>query len=219
MTSPRLPWEVIERVIDRSGDDPKSLCSLSLTCRQLHPRSRRLLFTRLDFKSRDRVFAFVDFIQDNPHLKRSVRSIVVRPADFAPWPLLHILPNLSEVGFTSRECFAARPDAVSASWHQSSLTCSQRFGSHVQTLHLFCLSFATYLSFARALLAFASIAHLTCTHVVIHKAGDRGPLDVITRRLSAQMQLKTLTVSVPQCTLSPVYLLGLKRKYRSTTCL
>lgn len=197
MESPRLPWEVIERVIDRSGEDPKSLCNLSLTCHQLHPRSRCLLFTRLDFKSRDSVFAFVDFLQDNPHLKRSVRSIVVRPDDFAPWPLLHILPNLSEVGFTSRECFTARPDAIAAPWHQSSLTCSQRFGTHIQTLHLFCLSFANYLPFARALLAFTSIAHLTCTHVVIHKAGDPGPLDVITRRLSAQMQLKTLTVSVP----------------------
>ncbi|KAI1781619.1 hypothetical protein LXA43DRAFT_908258 [Ganoderma leucocontextum] len=144
MEAPQLPWEVIERIIDHSGDHPKSLRSFSLTCRQLRPRSRCVLFTRLDFKSRDCVFAFVDFLQDNPHLTPFVRSIVVRPSDFAPFPLLHILPNLSEIGFTSRECFTARPDTVSALWHQSSLTCSQRFGTHIQTLHLFCLSFATY---------------------------------------------------------------------------
>ncbi len=195
MKSP-LPWEVLERIIDLSGEDSNTLRDFSLTCRQLHPRSRCVLFTRLDFKSRERISAFVDFLQDNPHLKPIVRSIVIQPSDFAPFPLLYILQNLSEIRFASRACLIA---TIPTQWHHSSLTCSQRFGSNVQSLHLGCLSFVTYLPFARVLLAFTNILHVTCTHVVINTPGNQASLGVIRRCLSEQMWLKTLTVSVFRC--------------------
>ena len=197
-----LPWEVLERMIDLSGDHCNVLRGFSLTCQQLLPRSRWVLFSRLDFKNRERVFAFVDFLDDNPHLKAVVRSVMVRPDDFAPFPLLYILPNLSEIRFKSGECLIAA-HILPTIWHQSSLACSQRFGANIRTLHLSCLSFATYLPFARALLAFTSVRHLTCTHVVINTAGDQAPLGVIKRRLSEQMQLKTLTVSASRSLSAP----------------
>lgn len=58
------------------------------------------MFTRVRFKSRDHLFAFVDFLQDNPHLKPIVRSFIVQPIDLAPFPLLYILSNLSEIAST-----------------------------------------------------------------------------------------------------------------------
>ncbi|KAI1785777.1 hypothetical protein LXA43DRAFT_104173, partial [Ganoderma leucocontextum] len=191
MDSHQLPWEVIERVIDHSGGHPNTLRSLSLTCSQLRPRSRCLMFSRVDLRSRNAVFEFLDFLQDNPILKSFVRSIVVQPDDLAPFPLLHILSNLSEITFTARHPHAKQ--AVPA-LHQSSLTCFHRFGTHIQTLCISYLLFPTYLPFARILLAFPNVIHLTCTAVEIETAGDRAPLEVIRQRLCKQMQLKTLTI-------------------------
>ncbi|KAI1795733.1 hypothetical protein LXA43DRAFT_991900 [Ganoderma leucocontextum] len=193
MEPPQLPCEVIERIIGHSSDHPDTLNSFSFTCSRLRPRALCLMVGRVTLWSRNRTFAFVDFVRAKPHLKPLVRSIVVDPTEFAPFPLLHILPNLSEIEFTSwllsRNILALHP---------SCLTCFQRFGTQIQTLHLSGLSFATYLPFARLLLAFANISHLTCTDVVIQTAGDGPPLAVVQRRLSEQMRLKTLTMSAPQ---------------------
>ncbi|KAI1783219.1 hypothetical protein LXA43DRAFT_956510 [Ganoderma leucocontextum] len=172
MDPPRLPWEVIERVINHSAGRPKTLQSLALTCRQLRPRSRIVMFARVQFKDRDNVFAFVDFLQDNPHLPMPicahspmpvVRSIIVRPVDFAPFPLLHILPNLSEIEFSPYpQVYSPWTREVFPYLHQSSLTSFHLFGTHIKILHLFDLSFATSLAFVQVLLAFPSITDLVC---------------------------------------------------------
>ncbi|KAI1781564.1 WD40-repeat-containing domain protein [Ganoderma leucocontextum] len=194
MEAPQIPWEVIERIIDHSGGSSNTLRSFSSTCRQLLPRSRRMLFAHLYLKNRDHAFEFVDYLQENPNLKPVVRSVVFRPDDFAPFPLLHILPSLSEIGFTSQNRYPASPTTIPA-MHQSSLLCCQRFGTHIQSLNLFRLSFATYLPFARILLAFARVKHLACWGVKIEMPEvDEAPLDVVIQRLSERMQLKTLDI-------------------------
>ena len=195
MEPPRLPWEVIERVIDQSSGHSATLRSFSLTCRQLRPRSRCMLFSRVEFKNKDQVFAFVDFLQGNPHIKPFVHSVVVEPTDFPPFPLLHLLSNLSEIRFARPKQYLSQGDTVSA-LHQSMLTCLQRF-AHMDTLHISKIRFATYLPFARLLAAFPNISHLTCEEVAIQAVGGRAPLEVIRRRLFTQMRLKSLTVSVP----------------------
>ncbi|KAM5530353.1 hypothetical protein V8D89_015972, partial [Ganoderma adspersum] len=93
MNSPRLPWEVIERVIDNSVRRPNTLCSISLTCRQLRPRSHLAMFRRIQLESSDHVFAFVAFLLANPQLKPLVCTIIVTPTAFGP-SLLSILPNI-----------------------------------------------------------------------------------------------------------------------------
>ncbi|KAI1785780.1 WD40-repeat-containing domain protein, partial [Ganoderma leucocontextum] len=187
--SPLLPWEVIERIIGHFVGHPQTLCSFSLTCRQLRPRAFCLMMARVTLKSRTRTFAFVNFLRDNPHLKPFVHSIVVEPTDFPPFPLLPTLSNLSEIGFTSR-----KDNPALSALHHSTLTCFHRFGTHIRTLRLFRISFATYLPFARILLAFPNMVHLTCEGVGIKTAGDRAPLNGIRRRLPEQMRLKTLVV-------------------------
>ncbi|PIL35815.1 transporter [Ganoderma sinense ZZ0214-1] len=140
-------------------------------------------------QGRNRTFALVDLLEAKPHLKPLVRSIIADPTEFAPFPLLHILPNLFEIEFRVRLL-----SPVNITLHPSSLVCFQRFGTRIESLHLSGLSFPNYLSFARVLLAFTNLRHLTCTSVAIETAGGGAPLTVLKRRLSEQMQLKTLTV-------------------------
>ncbi|PIL35812.1 hypothetical protein GSI_01472 [Ganoderma sinense ZZ0214-1] len=86
----RLPFEVIERVIGHAGDHLETLCSFSLTCHQLRPRALCLMVGRAILcQGGNRTFAFVDMLEAKPHLKPLVRSIVVDPTEFAPFPLLH----------------------------------------------------------------------------------------------------------------------------------
>ncbi|KAM5533772.1 hypothetical protein V8D89_012547, partial [Ganoderma adspersum] len=81
-----------------------------------------------------------DFLQDNPHLKPFITSVTVRPTDLAPFPLLHILSALSEIAFT------AHRQQLIPFLSPSRLTCFQRFGTNVQTLRLFDISFSTLLA-------------------------------------------------------------------------
>lgn len=196
-TRTRLPWEVLERVIDHSRGRPNVLCNISLTCRQLRPRTRVVMFAQVRFKNRDHLFAFVDFLHDNPHLKPVVRLIVVRPNDLAPFPLLYILPSLSEIEFIP-ESYQYKSQNTFPDLHLSHYTCCQRFGGNITTLHLSCLHFATYLSFYRLLLTFGNVRHLVCKGVTINamRNGEGGPVEVARRRLSERMRLKSLTVSV-----------------------
>ncbi len=193
MDPPRLPWEVIERVIYHSQCRPNALRNFALTCRQLRPRSHLLMFAQVRFKNRDHVLAFVDFLHDNPHLKPAVRSIAVGPNDLAPFPLLYILPSLSELHFVSR-VGQSEPRDTFPDLHLSTFTCCERFGTNITTLRLSRLCFATYLSFSRVLLAFANVRDLICEDVKIEAEGAGGPVEVTRRRLAKRMQLKSLTV-------------------------
>ena len=197
MHPPRLPWEVMERAIEYSRGHLKTLWSLALTCRQLLPRARLVMFSHVRFGTRDHVFAFVDYLHQNPHLKPAVRSITVWPPNLAPIPLLRILPSLREIIFTSNN----RVDLdLALHMHQSTLTCFRLFGTHIRTLSLSHLDFDTDVSFARMLLAFVNTTHLICDGVRIIQTTQRngGPpnlQETIKRRISQRMQLDTLAVS------------------------
>lgn len=191
MKSPLIPWEIIERVVDHSGDHPETLRSVSRTCRQLCPRSQLVMFSEVDLKSRDRVSSFVDFLQVTPRLAPLVRSIVVPPTAFGP-SLLYLLPNLSAIRCTSWEHQNAHP---ALALHSISLACLGRLGSHIQTLHLLKVSFPTPAVFARVLLALANVRNLVCIDVDIQAEGDQAVGEAVRRRLSESVQLKTLVVS------------------------
>ena len=196
MQSPHLPWEVIERIISHSRSEPNSLRALSLTCRELLPRSRCVMLEAgVRLKSRDHAFA----------LKRFIRSIIVQPDDLPPFPLLRILSGLSEITFDipsrivdSDMCtwLALAPPILSESLHPSTLKGFQLFGSHVRSLHLFRITFPTPLAFARLLLAFASILHLVCKDASFKTGGEEAPLAVSKQRLSEKLRLRSLVVSI-----------------------
>ena len=223
MHSPRLPWEVIEWVINLSSHRPNTLCNLALTCRHLRRPSHLAMFGKVQLESSDHVFAFVAFLQANPELQPFVHTIVVTPAAFGP-SVLYVLPNLSSIecvdesqlgepededgeGEQEREGegederlhipdYMRPPTSVNRSLdlHPSSLACFKQLGAHIRTLRLNSVSFPTSLAFVQTLLAFSSITRLVCEKVEIEAAGSEAPLAVATRRLSEHLQLKTLVV-------------------------
>ena len=192
---PRLPWEVLERIIDHCSGHFNTLCCLSATCRQLRPRSQRVTFARVDLtQSKERgVFPFIAFLQANPDLQPLVLSIIVRPTDLGP-SLLYLLPNLSSI-----ECISSGPaEAPTLHLHRTSLACFRRLGTRVQTLHLLDVSFSTSLAFVHLLLAFDRLTRLVCTNVVItgktKGKNSKGPLDAAKRRLCERLRLRSLEV-------------------------
>ena len=206
--SPTLPWEVIERVIGCSIGHPETLLNFSLSCRDLRPRSLCVIVKEVSIRERSRAFDFCDFLQAKPHLKPLVRAIAMDLNDFAPFPLLRILPNLSELTLSlprydsSRRTEGNRANIDTRSprrtlLNRSVLTSCRCFGTRIQTLHLSKLSFSTILEFGRIILAFINLANLACEDITIDADGNQAHLEVLKRRLSERLRLKALTVSLP----------------------
>ena len=196
MASPLLPWEVIERVIGHSGDDFQTLLNFSLTCRDLRPRTLCLLVAEVYFKDRDQIFDFCDFLQVNPHLKTLVCSIAVKPGDFAPFPLLSILPNLSKLKFYPPPNTRQQDRKAVMVLNRSTVSCCKSLGTNIQALHLSQLSFPTLLEFARLLLTFTDLKDLCCSRVLIRAKGNQAHVNVIKQRMSNRLHLSTVSVSV-----------------------
>ena len=196
-----LPWEVIERVIDHSADDTKTLRSFALTCRDLHPRSAIHLYRHLIFWTRGQTFDLCDVLQAKPHLQRCVKSVYIPIGQFSPHPLLRMLPHLSKItigerGYLRRSHRSFLPSPILRSCHQ--------FGQHIQTLSLRWTTFRFLSDFAAVLLSFPRIHTLFCVYVRAEKDDivPRQPEGVdwerpwsITRRLSQRLHLRTLYVS------------------------
>ncbi|KAM5543198.1 hypothetical protein V8D89_003072 [Ganoderma adspersum] len=196
--SPILPWEIIERIIGHSSHNPKSIRNFSHTCRELRPRSLCLLVANVTLYSRNKIFDFCHFLQAKPHLTPFVRSLTVHPHDFAPVPLLRILPNLSKIEFNNSGILnrsIGRRNKVVQILNQPTLTCCRLLSTRIQTLRLSGLVFGTYLQFLHLLSAFTSILHLECLNVSIFEEGDPVLLDVAKQRLSRRLRL--LSVSLP----------------------
>ncbi|TBU61692.1 WD40-repeat-containing domain protein [Dichomitus squalens] len=193
MKSPMLPWEVIERIVSHC-DDSQTLRSFTLSCRQLYPRSFCFLVARIDLMSRDDVFAFCEHIQANPHLGPLVQELTIDLADFAPFPLLYILPNLSQITFISRGGHYA---PFSHRMHQSIFACCQRFGTGIRTLRLTRMNSWTFQNLSRILLAFKNLRVLVIedVHKFVEMGGNTGHTQAIVQRLSQQLRLQSLAVT------------------------
>ena len=197
----KLPWEVLERIVGHCSDDMQTLYRCSLTCHQLRPRSLCLMVSKIDLtrRSGNDIFALCRFLLAYPHLPPLVDTIATRPDVFAPFPLLHILPNLSQLVFT-RGAHNGRDECLELnSLPLPILTCYHRFGTHVATLRLSYLSFPTYQELCRLLLAFPAAKELHCDFVTIRRTNTIGAqLDQVRRRLSRLPELKALVVNATE---------------------
>ena len=193
-SSPSLPWEVIERVINHSANSAKTLKSFTLTCSDLHPRSTMLLLCHAKVNNRRHLFGLCAFLETKPRLLPCIRSVSIPVHEFSPYPLLRMLPNLSEVGFTDTfinpgQSIEQRP----ATFHPSVLKCCRPSGEHVQTLSLHRIHFPSLSAFSDVLLLFPRIKSLSCKHLHVNK--DYVHDQLVTHRLSKRLHLRTLTVS------------------------
>ena len=200
LISIRLPWEVIERVIEHAYDDLDLLRSFSLTCKQLRPRSFALIIAHHVFlDSRDRVSAFSGFIGAEKKLQPFVRSIIISPADFRPFPLVNMLPHLSTLLFVSPGYHQfsdphKRPPIV---LHSTVLKSYHSFGKNIHTLSLDRLSFPTSSNVFRFILAFPRTTKIVC-HDIIVKSQEKNTstTELLRTRLCNRLRLETLNVSI-----------------------
>ena len=188
--SPALPWEMIESVIDHSAKNTRTLYSFTLTCHDLHPRSTMLLLAHVTIKNRNQGFDLCDVLRAKPHLQPHVRSVTIPAHEFSPHPLLRMLPNLSEIQFkTGFGPRIIRPIVL----HASILMACRQLGQCIRTLSLHGLVFPSLSAFSHILLSLPRIESLSCMNLGV-KNGRALP-ELITRRLSEQLHLRTLTVS------------------------
>ena len=170
----RFSWELIEHIISHYDDDLQTLCSFSRTCRQLRPHSLCLMVAKVEIYERKQVAAFRDFLVAFPQYRTFVREILTRASTFMPFPLLHMLPNLTKMHMTHM----AQPISPLRVWgmqgprfaslHPSVLTCYRNVGTRITTLWLSGV-FMTLPDLCRVLLAFTGIKRLHCSNVTIEK--------------------------------------------------
>ncbi|TBU25001.1 quinon protein alcohol dehydrogenase-like superfamily [Dichomitus squalens] len=190
--SPRLPWEVIERIVSHSGDHRTTLHSLSLTCKQLRPRSLCLMFAEVRFEFRDTadVLAFRDFLDAYPHLRPLVRSIRTHRNAYLALHLLCFLPKLTHITMNG-----LGPERWECSLPQRVLACYRVVGTRIKTLKLSSLSFPNLQEFCRILLAFTGIRTLSCSLLDIRNTTcASAQLAQFKQHLSRQLRLSTLEI-------------------------
>lgn len=191
LPSPALPWEVIEMVIGHSANSVVTLYSLTLTCRNLRPYSTILLFCRVELQNRVQLFDLCMVLQAKPHLQPCVQSVSIPIDEFSPHPLLSILPNLSEIKFEEKLDSVYCTRAV---FHPAVMTHCRHFGKHIQTLSLIDLEFSSLSTFSDVILSFPRIDSLSCKGLFVKNDGLHQEL--VARRLSERLRLRTLTVSI-----------------------
>ncbi|TBU26469.1 quinon protein alcohol dehydrogenase-like superfamily [Dichomitus squalens] len=189
--SPRLAWELIERIISESEDDTETIYSLSLTCRQLRPRSLCHMVADVDIRTRKQVTAFRDFLEAYPQFCHFVCSIRADPTTFMPFPLLNILPNVISIEWSASMREYHR---VGLSLPLRVLTCYHKFGTNVTSLSLYSLSFKTWQELCRVLLAFTAVKELRCEGLEVESRAINGA--ALEQRLRSQgLKLRTINIA------------------------
>ncbi|TBU37571.1 hypothetical protein BD309DRAFT_876163 [Dichomitus squalens] len=188
MQSLTLPVEVVEGVVDCCSGDATTLLAFSLTCRDIHPRSILVLYTHVELEDRDQLFDFCDALKAKPERQPIVQSLLIYGEDFAPYPLLSMLPALRHIKFEGGG------EQSILQWYPSTLLCCRRSGSSIRNLTIRDYTFSTCTAFLRILSAFPTIENLACMSLYVEKKGEANPL--VQKSLSRQLRLRTLNVSV-----------------------
>ncbi|TBU33616.1 WD40-repeat-containing domain protein [Dichomitus squalens] len=195
--SPVLPWEVIEGVVDQACHDFDLLCSFSLACHQLRPRSLLLLINSVHLKSKEQALAFYEFLrtQTGSRLRGHVHSLTISPVDVPHFPPIQSLPNLSTLAFIPRgrqEYPSGRPTSC---LHTSHLRCYHRYGENIRSLELGNLSLSTCTDLCRLILAFPNTTNIECRGISVEPPAKAVPDMVLMRnKLSQQLQPDTINI-------------------------
>ncbi|TBU33615.1 WD40-repeat-containing domain protein [Dichomitus squalens] len=191
--SPVLPWELIEGVVDQACHDLDLLRSFSLTCRQLHPHSLLVMINHMPLNSRDKAFAFYNFLrtETGSQLRKQIRSLTISPIDVPHFPPVLMLPNLSTLSFISR----GPQDRPTVFLHTSHLRCYYRYGQNIRTLELGNLSLSTCTDLCRLILAFPNMTKIDCRDISVKSRAKAGPgMDLMKHKLSRQLRLATVNI-------------------------
>ena len=199
---PALPWEVIERVIDQSSEHVLSLRNFALTCHQLYPRSIFALFYNAKLESRKQIFAFCDVLQAKHELRPIVDTLSIHVEEFAPFPLLSLLPSLRSLTLYASEETDEYPGVIST--HESILHCCRQHGQGIRSLTFRGVWFTGCTSFIRFISAFSNLQELMCNDVRTIGDQDINPSDILmkhppSRRIALNMLTVRTIAIIPPC--------------------
>ena len=210
-TSTTLPVEVVERIIDLSSNDPRTLSTFSLSCHTFLPRSRRHLFVSIRIRSFEQIRSASAFLDKRPWLPPLVRQVKISacspgpssaPAALltvVPLPLLTRLPNLCHWTM-AQEWYISKGDTLAGvlSFNRQALTGFQQYTAHIHTLTVRGLQFSSCADMGRFLLAFPNVKTLYCDSCHITNERRNATDDLIRQRLARRVQLKHVTVRLVQ---------------------
>ena len=188
--SPSLPWDVIERVIDHSAKNIRTLKNLTLTCRDLHPRSTFLLLACVTLKTQNQLLNLFAALQTKACLQPFVRLDSMLAHEFSPYALLCVLPILSEIDFIGSWPVDEHPPT----FHACFLKYSHPLGQNIHTLSLFKLRLSSLSVFLDILLLLPRIESLSCEGLSVEENCAHEEL-ITMRCLTERLCLKALTVS------------------------
>ena len=188
--SPSLPWDVIERVVDLSAKNTQALKNLTLTCRDLRPRSTFLLLACVTLKTRNQLLNLFTLLQTKARIQPFVRLVSILTHEFSPYALPCVLPILSEIDFVG----SWPADEHSPTFHACVLKYSHPLGQNIHTLSLFKLRLSSLSVFLDILLLLPRIESLSCEGLSVEENCAHEEL-ITMRCLTERLCLKALTVS------------------------
>ncbi|PIL26173.1 transporter [Ganoderma sinense ZZ0214-1] len=207
---PRLPVEVIERIIDMSSADTKTLSDISQSCRTLLTRSRLRLFVRIHIRTMQQMRAVGDFLDHRPWLHSLIQRVAIGPSngvDSSPIPdreqlalaMVVPLPLFKLPNLTHWEILFDRPSGgPTLSLNRSASSGFGYYGIHIRTLTLKHVHFPSLADFGRLLLAFSNIRDLEYSECKIAREESSTGDDVIQQRLAERLCLTCLSASVDE---------------------
>ena len=188
-----LPLEILERIIDGSRDDVRTLQAVGLTCRTLIHRTRVHLFGTIRLSSQRALQLLCEALNGNPSLKTHVRqlAVVVDPGQwtrteplnyctpFNEFPVKLYALALPHLCSWTVAYAGSRADTVSeytndmrAHFAPLTLRCIRRYANIVQHLSLGSLLFSSVTDFARLVQAFKALSALRCTDIRFRSRGE-----------------------------------------------
>ncbi|KAI0691567.1 hypothetical protein C8Q76DRAFT_758508 [Earliella scabrosa] len=218
MPTPRIPVELIERIIRNLSDDPPSLLACSLVAKGWHARSRVFIFRQVDLKSMPQIKRLLRSLDGDKALESLIDTVVVwivpdpfgrsaqRPSvltvlDPLPTLLLRRLPNLEHLDFRHYGVRNRDYGVDGKKNHVSlihsfllrpSLVRNLRRCAPIRHLSIGSVTFKTHSDFFNLVVnAFPALERLACFFVcVLHKAASHIPQ----RWLSMKLALKELHI-------------------------
>ena len=170
-----IPIDVLEAIIDQACDHPRSLRTISLTCRTFLPRARYHLFHRIIIRNSEQMRSVPTFLHERPWLLPLVRAVTFdadretlpypyRLIEVVPVPLLTKLPNLCRFEFY---LVSYKP---SLSLSRLTLCAFRMYSTPVQHLELHRVGFSSIDDLMRYLSAFPNLSRLAYSNFWFEEA-------------------------------------------------
>ena len=168
-SSPVLPIELYERVIDHLSQDRNALITCMLVCRAWCPRSRFHLNTSVTLASSQHTRRFSQLLKREAWLRTGVTSISISPSPTTRrLPMSHLTAVSSMLGGkipSLQSIFIWYAEWQPRTIHRNTF-CHLSTFTRLDRLCLHCVTFPSKLTLARLIGALPNLAQLWCTSLI-----------------------------------------------------